>query len=330
MRGANIDSDLEKPSDASLDDRLEVLYRENVKLSEEISHIIEGKSDDMNLLDSIKVLQGLREASEDVSLSASQSGVRSISASAKQRGTAVPKRKSGGASSLGHDGADDDGSAAPSPRVSGGRLTAGPGAKDKQRGSSAQPSIASTREVSVKIEDGAESVASSDVASAGVEMPSNMSANGSSGSVEPANRVRLTLSVGAMVYYRNKGRAQEGEGILCRVTNVIGEGKQRRYEIQDADPDPGQAEGQAPYRASVSHLVPIPMSNVGLQDLPKGKNVLAQYPDTTTFYKAEVSTMWKAKDIGTDKGDLVRLRFEGETEDTKEQEVERRFVLVEK
>ena len=83
-----------------------------------------------------------------------------------------------------------------------------------------------------------------------------------------------------MVFYRNKGRAQEGEGILCRVTNVIGEGKQRRYEIQDADPDPvpGSNDLPPPYRASVAHLVPIPGENKGLQDLGKGRNVLAQYP----------------------------------------------------
>lgn len=83
-----------------------------------------------------------------------------------------------------------------------------------------------------------------------------------------------------MVFYRNKGRGQEGEGILCRVTNVIGEGKQRRYEIQDADPEPvpGSSEIPHPYRASVAHLMPIPSENKGLSDLGKGKNVLAQYP----------------------------------------------------
>lgn len=135
-----------------------------------------------------------------------------------------------------------------------------------------------------------------------------------------------------MVFYRNKGRAAEGEGILCRVTNVIGEGKQRRYEIQDADPDPAPGTGElpTPYRASVSHLVSIPSSNASLPDLHKGKHVLAQYPDTTTFYKAEVSTAWRVKDLATEKGDLVRLRFEGEMEETKEMEVERRFVLIDR
>lgn len=137
--------------------------------------------------------------------------------------------------------------------------------------------------------------------------------------------------MGAMVFYKTKTRASEGEGILCRVTSVIGEGKQRRYEIQDADPEPDPVTGDLPnpYRASVAHLVPIPKSNEGLGDLSKGKGVLAQYPDTTTFYKAEVSSNWKAG-AGGERGDFVRLRFEGEQEEGTWQEVERRFVLVDK
>ncbi|KAG9712404.1 hypothetical protein KCU73_g16868, partial [Aureobasidium melanogenum] len=115
----------------------------------------------------------------------------------------------------------------------------------------------------------------------------------------------------------------------CRVTNVIGEGKQRRYEIQDADPDPVPGgELPPPYRASVAHLMPIPTENKGLADLNKGRHVLAQYPDTTTFYKAEVSANWRAKDISLDRGDYVRLSFEGD--EMKVMEVERRFVLAEK
>jgi len=34
--------------------------------------------------------------------------------------------------------------------------------------------------------------------------------------------------------------------------------------------------------------------------------------------------------MGNERGELVRLRFEGEMEETKETEVERRFVLAEK
>lgn len=149
------------------------------------------------------------------------------------------------------------------------------------------------------------------------------------------------LSPNTEVLYRHsKQRANnEGEGILCRVTSVIGDGKQRRYEIMDADPDltPNQ-----PYRASVAHLVPIPPSsaNATLPDLPKKRWVLALYPATTTFYRAEVVASWVAERVKKEKDDkdasadgkdnLVRLRFEGEDEADREMSVERRYVLPEK
>jgi SAGA-associated factor 29 len=137
-------------SDMTLDDRLESLYRENVKISEEVSHIIDGNSDDMSLLDSIKILAGLREASEE-SLHAS----RSHSSNSKGR-NATLKRKAGSMD------VDDDASGVGSPRP-------GPrqGTQDrlavegKSRERNRERSVTSTREVSVKLEDGAESVASS-------------------------------------------------------------------------------------------------------------------------------------------------------------------------
>ncbi|KAH0349351.1 hypothetical protein KCU81_g3029, partial [Aureobasidium melanogenum] len=285
-------------TDMTLDDRLESLYRENVKISEDVSHIIDGKSDEMSLLDSIKILAGLREASEE-SLHMSRSH-----SSSKGRNANL-KRKAGSMD------IDDEASGTSSPRPGGRQGTNDRLAVEgKSRERNRERSVTSTREVSVKLEDGAESVASS------------VEAN------EPRSS-RLQLSLGAHVFYRNKGRTQEGEGILCRVTNVIGEGKQRRYEIQDADPDPVPGgELPPPYRASVAHLMPIPTENKGLADLNKGRHVLAQYPDTTTFYKAEVSANWRAKDISLDRGDYVRLSFEGD--EMKVMEVERRFVLAEK
>ncbi|CBX98691.1 predicted protein [Plenodomus lingam JN3] len=91
---------------------------------------------------------------------------------------------------------------------------------------------------------------------------------------------RPRLSPQTEVLYRNNAKHRsssssasfEGEGILCRVTSVIGEGKQRRYEIIDADPDPPTP--SVPYRASVNHLIPIPppSTNTTLPDLHKGKN----------------------------------------------------------
>jgi len=63
--------------------------------------------------------------------------------------------------------------------------------------------------------------------------------------------------------------------------------------------------------------------------------VLALYPGTTTFYKAEVVRGW----VGVAKGEagkgkdeegMVRLRFEGEDEADREMTVERRYVLPDK
>ena len=92
-----------------------------------------------------------------------------------------------------------------------------------------------------------------------------------------------------------------------------------------------------PYRASVNHLIPIPppSSNTTLPDLNKGRNVLALYPGTTTFYKAEVVAGWKVSDWKREGSagekevveNTVRLRFEGEDEADREMSVERRYVL---
>jgi SAGA-associated factor 29 len=150
------------------------------------------------------------------------------------------------------------------------------------------------------------------------------------------SKTRLVPSTEVLYRDPKKRTNTEGEGILCRVTSVIGEGKQRRYEIIDADPDPPTP--SIPYRASVNHLVPIPSptANTTLPDLNKGKNVLALYPGTTTFYKAEVVAGWRVSDGKVKKEEdggeenLVRLRFEGEDEADREMSVERRYVLPDK
>lgn len=88
------------------------------------------------------------------------------------------------------------------------------------------------------------------------------------------------------------------------------------FEIQDVEPEAG---AEAPYRAAVAGLVPIPLNASGLPEFQRGKQVYALYPGTTTFYKAEMAGM-KTKE-------MCRLRFEGEDERDKEMEVERRYVL---
>ncbi|KAI7355336.1 hypothetical protein KC320_g2882 [Hortaea werneckii] len=333
-----------KPASASIGDRLEALYRENVKLCEDVQHIIQGNANEMNLLDSIKILAGLREASEE---SAAAAALQSGGSQGRERAAAAGGRNAGGkakravsgsgakggnAAAVAAEEADEGGasSAAASPRInlSANRL----GTESKGTASSRANSIPATRETSVKLEDGAESVASSGndavPPSTTSTVPSTTPSVGgklTSGSSRPSNR--LVLKMGEVVFCRHtpkssSGENPEGEGILCRVTAVIGEGKQRRYEVQDADTS---GEAPPPQRASVSQLIQIPESNRGLVSLEKGKGVLAQYPDTTTFYKAEVSETWRGgKDGDTS---LVKLMFEG---DEGLREVERRFVLSEK
>jgi SAGA-associated factor 29 len=125
--------------------------------------------------------------------------------------------------------------------------------------------------------------------------------------------------MGAEVAFRPKATgAEEPEWIQGVVVKIIGEGKSRRYDVQDPEPDevtkkPGQV-----YRTSASSMVTIPPLGQHLADYPKGKAVLARYPDTTTFYRAEVVGM---------NGSMVNLKFEGEEDAQVTMEVDRRFVL---
>lgn len=86
--------------------------------------------------------------------------------------------------------------------------------------------------------------------------------------------------------------------------------------MQDPEPNENGEQGSV-YKTTASALIPIPQMGATLPSFSIGKQVLARYPDTTTFYRAEV--------MGSKK-DVYRLKFEGE-EDDKEMEVDRRFVL---
>ncbi|WEW56692.1 hypothetical protein PRK78_002140 [Emydomyces testavorans] len=126
------------------------------------------------------------------------------------------------------------------------------------------------------------------------------------------------LFIGAEVVFKHNKKQQgiEGEGIQCIIKNITVEGHKKRYDVQDPEPIENGEEG-AVYRTTAASLIPIPQIGTSLPAFPPGKQVLARYPDTTTFYRAEV--------MGTKK-DVYRLKFEGE-EDDKEMDVDRRFVL---
>ncbi|KAJ5717285.1 hypothetical protein N7488_002931 [Penicillium malachiteum] len=127
------------------------------------------------------------------------------------------------------------------------------------------------------------------------------------------------LVVGAQVVFKHNKNKQgvEGEGIQCIIKNISGDGhKKRWYDVQDPEPNENGEQG-AVYKTTASSLIPIPQVTGALPSFAVGKQVLARYPDTTTFYRAEV--------MGAKK-DVYRLKFEGE-EDDKEMEVDRRYVL---
>ncbi|KAF2181975.1 hypothetical protein K469DRAFT_670424 [Zopfia rhizophila CBS 207.26] len=296
----------ESPSTA-IDAELEKSLRENIRLTEEIQNLIESDSGN-DILKSLEILAALRDAHEPDPIPTSRAA--SVGKSQRDRQT---KRKHTETLDDRDSIAADSPGGGPSPKVM-------ISTKDRfmAKAGSRASSVPAARESSVKAED-----------AEGTEQ------------VKEKHRLHVNTEV---LYRNNKARTVEGEGILCRVTSVIGEGKQRRYEIIDADPDPPTP--AQPYRASVNHLVaiPPPATNFTLPDLSARKNVLALYPGTTTFYKAEVVATWSAKregnkgikeegrDAGLGEGleNLVRLRFEGEDEADREMSVERRYVLPDK
>ncbi|KAF2452930.1 SGF29 tudor-like domain-containing protein [Lineolata rhizophorae] len=312
----------ETPS-AEIDDEVEMLARENMRLCNEVQSLVgsDPGSNNVSILSGLEVLSALRAPSEAENPSSRATAATGKSSRNLKRKLDVPTpTPSHRGSALGDD--DRDSIAAESPGGPSPKLAHPAGAASRLiKGGSRAGSVPAGRESSVKAEEGEDSAAPSAKASTASRQP---------------------LQVGVEVFYRNKTKAVEGEGILCSITNVIGEGKQRRYEIKDSDPEPPTP--PVPYRASVSHLVAIPPTNSGLVELPPKKQVLALYPGTTTFYKAEVVAPKSGAQVsgvaggpgsglGGPLGDLedgyVRLRFEGEEEAEREMDVERRYVLPE-
>jgi SAGA-associated factor 29 len=138
---------------------------------------------------------------------------------------------------------------------------------------------------------------------------------------ERASKPKVVYHQGQEVAFKRKvpnGKTEEQDWIQGRVVRVIGEGKSRRYEVKDPYPDENSG-GPNVYKSSASQMVPIPPEGATLGDYEPGRMVLALYPETTTFYRAEVKAM-------LDGGKKVQLLFEGET-DAQLNEQDRRFVL---
>lgn len=135
------------------------------------------------------------------------------------------------------------------------------------------------------------------------------------------NKSKVVFSRGDAVAFKPRPMSNGEQGtdwILGEVAQVMGEGKSRRYKVLDVEPE--DQSKQKEYRSSASNMISIaPESQASsLRDWEAGKIVLALYPNTTTFYKAEVDSMSEGK---------VNLKFEGENDSTTLQQVERRFVI---
>ncbi|KOS22756.1 SAGA-associated factor 29 [Escovopsis weberi] len=149
------------------------------------------------------------------------------------------------------------------------------------------------------------------------------SASGAGGSAGGgAGKSKVVFSKGDAVAFKPKAAngEQASDWILGEVAQVVGENKSRRsYRVLDIEPD--DQSKQKEYRSSANNMIPItPEDQAGaLKDYEAGHVVLALYPNTTTFYKAEVHSMAA--------NGKVDLKFEGENDSTTLQQVERRFVI---
>ncbi|SLM39683.1 SGF29 tudor-like domain [Lasallia pustulata] len=154
------------------------------------------------------------------------------------------------------------------------------------------PTTKEIKEVPVKIEEGAE--------------------GGKGPSTERAGK----FFVGAEVAYKQAKMKEDGsQWIQCNIINITDIGNKKRYEVQDPEPDEDGAPGQI-YKTGAQALIAIPQPGTPLPDYAIGKHVLARYPNTTTFYRAEVTAMKKGS---------CKLKFEEDQD--QEMEVDRRFVL---
>ncbi|KAG5978129.1 hypothetical protein E4U55_006364 [Claviceps digitariae] len=167
----------------------------------------------------------------------------------------------------------------------------------------------------------AASSATAAAAAAAAAAPASASASASAAAATAnSNKSKIVFSKGDSVAFKPKlGGEGVSDWILGEVLQVLGEGKSRRYKVLDIEPD--DQSKQKEYRTSASSMIPItPASQAStLKDWEAGQVVLALYPNTTTFYKAEVHSM--------DGQGRVDLKFEGENDSTTTQQVERRFVI---
>lgn len=127
------------------------------------------------------------------------------------------------------------------------------------------------------------------------------------------------IFLGAEVAYKPKKGHGDGEWFQCEVVKISSDGI--KFEVVDPEPDEQGNTGKM-YKCTWKDLLLIPAETTPrskIPNYPPGTQVLARYPETTTFYPAVV--------MGTKRDGTCRLRFDGEEDAEKETEVPRRLVL---
>ncbi|KAI9054403.1 hypothetical protein LZ554_001565 [Drepanopeziza brunnea f. sp. 'monogermtubi'] len=149
--------------------------------------------------------------------------------------------------------------------------------------------------------------------------PPRSNTDGASETNERVVKPKIVYSLKEEVAFKRKvpgGKPEDQDWIQGEVVRVIGDGKSRRYEVKDIDPE-AAASVNPFYKSSASQMVPIPPEGATLGTYEVGKQVLALYPQATTFYRAEVKST-------IDGGARVLVLFD---EEDVEKPVARRFVL---
>ncbi|MCJ1391917.1 SAGA HAT/Core module component [Xylographa bjoerkii] len=234
----------------------------------------------------------LNEEPEDIMKNLSVlTALRTASAKESERERALPasKARKPKPPKQDLDGAAD--SPGPSPSVASGSAS-----RLKGTSTARSTSVASVREekVAVKVEEGAEA------------------AKGPS--AERAGKFVIDAEV---AYKQAKARDDGSQWIVCKILSITEVGNKKRYEVQDPVPEDESGQAGQIYKASAAALIAIAPEGAVLADYPVGKHVLARYPETTTFYRAEVT--------GTTEDKKCVLKFEDDQ--NQKMEVERRYVL---
>ncbi|KAI9573696.1 SGF29 tudor-like domain-containing protein [Boletus coccyginus] len=129
----------------------------------------------------------------------------------------------------------------------------------------------------------------------------------------------------------------ENTWILAVITKCINQDK-NRYEVQDVEPQEDGQPGQC-YNTTLRAIIPLPDPNAvpnsaahpnAYQEFPAGSTVMALYPDTSCFYRAEVIA--SPKDLqpsgrGTSSKHISMYKLKFEDDDDQEHSVLAQWVV---